>query len=166
MNICNYRVDDRLVHGVVSASWIPYLRVDRVIVIDKEASENQITKSALRMATPKDVRLSVIPVEKAIENIKSEKYGTEKIMVVVKSPRRVVELVDAGIKVDTLTLGNLGNICKEADSTRITQFITVNKENKEDLYALSEKGVKLEAQLDPREKPIDFLPVLKEKTER
>ena len=73
MKILNIRVDDRLVHGVVATNWIPRLNVDRVIVIDKESANNQMLKSVLRMATPKNVNLSVITLEKTLDNFKINK---------------------------------------------------------------------------------------------
>ena len=70
MEVLNVRLDDRLVHGVVATNWIPRLKVQRVVVINDEAAGNQMMKSVLRMATPKNVNLSVITLEKALDNFK------------------------------------------------------------------------------------------------
>lgn len=72
MNILNYRVDDRLVHGCVATMWVPKLHIERVICIDDESANNPMLKNALRMATPNGVFLSVLTHEKAIENLKAQ----------------------------------------------------------------------------------------------
>ena len=74
MNILNVRVDDRLVHGTVATQWIPRLQIQRAICIDDESANNPMMKSALRLATPKAVFLSAITLDKAIENLRADKY--------------------------------------------------------------------------------------------
>ena len=69
MGLIHVRVDDRLVHGIVATSWIATWNPNRIICIDKQAAENQVMKSALRIATPSTIALSVLPYDKAKENI-------------------------------------------------------------------------------------------------
>ncbi len=163
MNIANFRVDDRLVHGVVSTNWVPSLGIQRVLVIDKESSENQMLKSALRMATPKGVFLSTLDPQTAISNLLADKYGDEKMMIVVKSPQRIIELVDAGIVVDKLVLGNLGNITKTDDTVAITKYVSINDESERQIEYLNSKGVNLVAQLVPKDNEIDFVAQMRSK---
>ena len=115
MNILNYRVDDRLVHSCVATIWVPKLHIERVICIDDESANNPMLKNALRMATPNGVFLSVLTHEKAIENLKADRYQNQSVMIVAKSPKTFLKLVENGIAVPLLTMGNLGNIDKTAD---------------------------------------------------
>lgn len=85
MNVLNYRVDDRLVHGCVATMWIPQLHVERVICIDNESANNQMLKNAMRFATPNGIFLSVLTHEKAIDNLKTNRYQNQKIMIVTKN---------------------------------------------------------------------------------
>ena len=72
--------------------------------------------------------------------------------------------MDNGIPVPSLTLGNLGNIDKTADSVVISRYITVNDEEAAVLEQLHEKGVRLEAKLQPADDAIaDFYQVMKDK---
>lgn len=163
MNILNIRVDDRLVHGVVATNWVPRYKVERVICIDDESALSPMLKSALRMATPNSVYLSVLETATAIINLKENRYENQKIMIVVKSPQVIVELLDAGIPVPKLILGNLGNIKRTADTVAITRYVSVNTENKQLIEQLHEKGVELIAQLIPEDTPIDFYKEMKAK---
>ena len=164
MNILNYRVDDRLVHGCVATMWVPKLHIERVICIDDESANNPMLKNALRMATPNGVFLSVLTHEKAIENLKADRYQNQSVMIVAKSPKTFLKLVENGIAVPLLTMGNLGNIDKTADSVAISRYITVNDEEAEVLKQLHEKGVELEAKLQPTDDSIsNFYQVMMDK---
>lgn len=153
MNILNVRVDDRLVHGTVATQWTPRLQIQRVICIDDESANNPMMKSALRLATPKSVFLSAITLDKALENLRADKYGDERCMIVVKNPITILKLVEGGIPIDSLTLGNLGNQKRTADSVTVSRFITINKEDYKTCEALVNKGVKLVAQMAPEDTP-------------
>lgn len=69
MTIIANRIDGRLIHGQVANLWTTTLNISRIMVVDDEVAENAIEKSGLKLATPAGVKLSVLPVAKAAENI-------------------------------------------------------------------------------------------------
>ena len=69
MTIVGNRIDGRLIHGQVANLWTTKLNISRIMVVDDEVAENTIEKSGLKLATPAGVKLSVLPVAKAAENI-------------------------------------------------------------------------------------------------
>lgn len=163
MGIINVRIDERLVHGIVATYWLPSLKADRVVCIDEECAVNPMMKSALRMATPNNIYLSVISLEKAISNFQTNKYGNERVMVIAKTPKPLLMLYEAGIIYPQITLGNLGIIKKEAGSISITKYLSVTPENKEIFDKLHHYGVQLLEQLIPDDTPSDFYDVLTSK---
>lgn len=163
MEVVNVRVDDRLVHGVVATNWIPRNRIDRTIVIDKESANNPMLKSVLRMATPKNCNLSVITVEKALDNFKINRYGNEKIMIVTKDLYPILELLENGFKFPVLTLGNLGNQNKVESTVKLTKYVSVNDETRPQLEKVNQYGVKVFAQLIPEDEAIDVMKLMSEK---
>ncbi len=163
MKILNIRVDDRLVHGVVATNWIPRLNVDRVIVIDKESANNQMLKSVLRMATPKNVNLSVITLEKTLDNFKINKYGNEKIMIVVKTLEPILELLEGGFQFEKLTIGNMGNQVKTESTVPLTKYVSINDETLPQVKAIAAKGVAVKAQLIPEDEEEDVMEILNKK---
>lgn len=163
MKVLNVRIDDRLVHGVVATNWIPRLNVDRVVVLDEESANNPVLKSALRMATPKNVRLSVISVEKFLENHKENKYGQEKIMIVVKSLVPILALTDALFPIAEITIGNLGKQKADGDAVVISKYIAVNEEIKEQVESLHTRGIQMYAQLIPENDALDFYTLMHQK---
>lgn len=151
MNILNVRVDDRLVHGCVATLWAPKLKIQRIICIDDESANTPMLKSALRMATPKSIFLSVLTFDKALENLKADRYQMERVMIVVKAPETILRLIEGGFPIEQLTLGNLGNIKRTADSVVVSKYITVNQKDYADIEALHNHGVQMTAQLAPED---------------
>ena len=76
MTIIANRIDGRLIHGQVANLWTTTLNISRIMVVDDEIAENTIEKSGLKLATPAGVKLSVLPVAKAAENILAGKYDS------------------------------------------------------------------------------------------
>jgi len=121
-------------------------------------------KSALRMATPNEVYLSVLTHEKAIENLKNDRYGNQAVMIVSKNPKTYLELVKNDIAVPLLTLGNLGNLEKSENSVVISRYITVNDDDAKVLEELDAFGVEMEAKLQPADDEIkNFYKYMKSK---
>lgn len=163
MEIVNARIDERLVHGMVSTFWLPSLKVNRVMCIDDASAANPMIKNALRMATPKDIRLSVIPTEKAIEGLKTQKYGAERLMLVAKTPNVYLQLVQAGIPLPEITLGNLGVIHKAPDAVDVTKYLSVTPTDYAIFEELHSRNVALNARLIPDDMPTDFYSAMKAK---
>lgn len=108
MPIVSTRIDDRLIHGQVAAMWCKNLDVNRIMVVDDEANGNQLQKQLLSLACPTGMNLSILTVEKAVNNLASDKYGDDKIFMIVKGPNTLVRLLDKGFEITEVNVGNMG----------------------------------------------------------
>lgn len=163
MSIINVRIDERLVHGIVATFWLPKLKVDRVVCIDEESANNPMIKSALRMATPSHIFLSIIPLEKAVNNFKTNKYGNERVMIIVKTPDLLLKLQENKIDFDEVILGNLGVIKKKEGAVSITNYLNVTTTDRLIFEQLHNQGITLTSQLIPDDVPADFYEMMKAK---
>ncbi len=108
-NIVGVRLDERLIHGQVATAWNFFYKADRIMVIDDEVVTNTMLKTALKMACPSTVKLSILSNNTAIKNLGSGKYGNEKIFIICKDLKYLLNLLDEGVKYDKIILGNLSN---------------------------------------------------------
>ena len=53
----------------------------------------------MKLATPAGVKLSVLPVEKAAQNILAGKYDSQRLLIVVRKPDRLLKLVELGVPI-------------------------------------------------------------------
>ena len=157
MTIVGCRIDGRLIHGQVANLWSAKLNVSRIMVVDNEVVNNDVEKSGLKLATPR-VKLSILPVEKAAANILAGKYDSQRLFIVARKPDRFLGLVEAGVPLEAV---NVGNMSQTPETRSITRSINVVDKDVEDFHKLAEKGVKLTAQMVPNDPVSDFLSLLK-----
>ncbi|HGF8040302.1 TPA: PTS mannose/fructose/sorbose transporter subunit IIAB [Enterococcus faecium] len=157
-NIVNVRIDERLIHGQVAGIWAPSLHTQRIIVINDEAAADTLQKSSLRMVAPTSMRLSVLPVESAAKNIRSGKYGKQRLFLVFKNPTDVLRYLKAGGK---LTHVNVGNMSYKEGSKDITKSIKVLEEEIDVFESIAAMDINVTAQLVPNDPVIDFMDKLR-----
>ncbi|EIM5215176.1 PTS sugar transporter subunit IIB [Staphylococcus pseudintermedius] len=159
MAIIGSRIDGRLIHGQVANLWATKLNIGRFIVIDNEVAQSDIDKQALKLATPAGIKLSVLPVKKAANNINNGKYDSQRVMVIAKRPDRFVELVNNGVKIEEL---NVGNMSQTNETRSVTNSINITDEDVNNFKLLQEKGVNIISQMVPNDKSVDFMSLIKE----
>lgn len=157
MSIIAVRIDGRLIHGQVANLWTTKLNITRIMVVDDEVAKNDIEKSGLKLATPAGVKLSVLPIEKAANNILAGKYDSQRLLVIARKPDRLLKLVELGVPLEEINVGNMS----QTDETRsITKSINVVDQDVEVFKQLNDKGVRLVAQMVPSDKAEDFMSLL------
>ena len=138
--IIHIRIDDRLIHGQVATQWTNDLGATRIMAINDEVATNPTLKTVLRMAAPPNVSTSIITRETAVTNIKAGKYTGQKVLVVVKSPFDILYLIDQGLDIKTV---NVGNMSARENTEHLRPTISVTPEEKEAFKELLDKGVEI-----------------------
>lgn len=143
--IVDVRVDDRMIHGIVATEWIPRSKATRAMVVNEEASNNEMIRSALRMATPGSIVLSIISPEKAIANLNNNNYAKQRVFVVARSIFDAHELFKGGVEFKRV---NLGNVTQNADNdlTVLDKTVRVTKDEMVMLKNMSDSGVLITCQ--------------------
>lgn len=114
------RIDERLVHGQVAVVWTKYLGVDRIVVADDDAAENETQKYAMQMAVPDGVKLVVTTVEKAIALVNDPRAERLKIFLIAKNPDNVIKLVEQMKEKPRINVGNFGRMSGGSDADKIS----------------------------------------------
>lgn len=138
--IVDLRVDDRMVHGIVAAEWLPDAKATRVMVINDAASKSDILRSTLKMATPGGTALSVLAPEKAIQNFKDGKYVNQRVFVIAREISDAYELFKAGVDFKRINLGNVTQN-QGADLTVLDKTVRVTHAELNQLKEMKEQGI-------------------------
>lgn len=105
------RVDDRLLHGQVVVSWIPYLKANEVIVVDNELARDEFMSLLIKNAEPENVSVNIFTVEEAANYLKGEDTGS-KILILIKNIEYIEKLLEFNIALNQINIGNLGSNSK------------------------------------------------------
>lgn len=138
MSICLARIDERLLHGLVANQWVPYSKCTRVMVIDNEIANNQILKNGMRLARPAGVSLSIINEETAIKNFKVGKYDYQKVLVLTRSAKILIELLNQGIEIPKI---NVGSTSPDKEGLKVSKQACLSEEELEYLKSAIQRGV-------------------------
>ncbi|MBI0092204.1 PTS sugar transporter subunit IIB [Lactobacillus sp. M0403] len=149
--IIHIRIDDRLIHGQVATLWTNELGATRIMVINDEVANNEIQKTMLRMAAPSNVSTSLITEEKAVNNINNGNYKGQKVLVIVKNPETVVRLMDQGLDIKKI---NVGNMSTRENTHHIKPSVSITPEEEQAFRVLLDRGVEITAVMVPTDKMV------------
>ena len=144
-NIKMVRIDERLIHEQ-GQLWIKNLNVNLVIVANDETATNEIQQTLMSSIVPKEIGTRFWTVERTAKVIwKAAPH--QSIFVIVGSAKDARRLCDLGFPMEEL---NVGNIHAGEGKEKISQFLYLGAEDKEDLRTLEDKyNVKFNTKISP-----------------
>lgn len=155
-NIVFTRIDERLIHGQVITSWIKVNDINTIVVVDDATATNTFAKRILFAAAPKSITLKVFKLNEAIEYLLGE-HEEEKIMLMTKVPHPILELLNAGVEIKEVNLGNMGGA---AGRKRFNLNVNASDAEVQDFKDIIAKGTDMYAQMVPSDKKIELTKLL------
>lgn len=137
-DIIHIRIDDRLLHGQVVTFWSHSLNATRLMVVNDAVANDEMQKSILKMVVPSGMRVSIITKEKAATNILAKRYHGQRVMMILKNPKDVLDLMDLGLDIKEV---NVGNMSTRDNTTQIKKSISLTEKEFEEFDELEKKGV-------------------------
>lgn len=158
MTIIHARVDERLIHGQVATIWTRLVRADRIFVVNDKAIKSEMQIGALKLARPQGIKLTIASVRRALITLKSGKYENENVFVLTNNIRDMRELIDGGVKLDRV---NVGNVAPHEGAKSIKVSVYLNEQDEVDIKAMINAGVEVTAQMVPTESDASITTFLK-----
>ncbi|HGN1705265.1 TPA: PTS system mannose/fructose/N-acetylgalactosamine-transporter subunit IIB [Providencia rettgeri] len=156
--IVHIRVDDRLIHGQVATRWVSHFNANRIMIIDDAVAANDIEKMMLRSAAPDGCNTSILSRETAFNNICLGNYENQKVLILVKTPEIALQMLNNGLAVKQLNIGNMSN---KDDRKQIKRSVSISDTELNIIRELIERGVSVTAQMTPEEPEADISTFLK-----
>ncbi len=152
MSVVLYRIDDRLVHGQVMVAWSKIYQTTRIFIVDDETCKNPFLCDVMRMAVPSDYEVHIFTCADAVEKIKSDP-PEKKTMVLAKSPAAMLALLEGGVEIKELNVGNMGN---GPGRRAVMRSIQLSPTEFETLKTMQQKGVRVYLQIFPDAKAVEL----------
>ena len=159
-NILLTRIDNRLVHGQVGMTWTNTLGANLVVVANDEVATDSVQQNLMDMVLPETVQIRFFTLEKTIRII-GKAAPHQKILLVVKTPEDALTLVEGGVPIEFL---NIGNLHFSEGKQQLSSTVSVDKNDVETFRKLNHLGVKMEVKGIPSERGQDLMNLLKEAT--
>mgnify|MGYP001023125407 CR=1 FL=1 len=145
--IGHVRIDDRLIHGQIVASWINVLRCSTIIVADDKAAKDELQKMMLEMACPPNIKL-----------LTSGGLDRSKVLLIMRNSASALRLMEKDVGIDKI---NVGNVSSGSGRKKYTKSVWLNEQDIAEYKALRDRGIELEIQIVPSEKAQNMADMLK-----
>lgn len=153
VNIVLTRIDNRLVHGQVGISWVKGIGANLIVVANDEAAEDLLQQSLMSLtADNSGVGIRFFTVEKTIHVI-SQAADHQKIFLVVKDTADTRRLVEGGVPIKEV---NLGNLHHTEGKVPFTKKVYLDDADRKNLDFIKAKGIRIFAQDVPGEKQDEY----------
>lgn len=144
-NILLTRIDNRLIHGQVATQWNSTLGANLILVANDEVATDSMRQKLMNMAAPSGVATRYFSIQKTIDVI-HKASPRQKIFIIVDSPEDALKLVEGGVPIKVL---NIGNMHMAEGKRQVATTVAVNDADVEAFKKLQQHGVTLEIQRVP-----------------
>ena len=143
------RLDYRLLHGQVVFAWTGHTGAQRIIVVDDEAANDELKKSALSLSKPAGVRLNIFTLEKALAKMPKVETLNENSMFIFGNVATLKGFCDAYPKIKEINYGGLAN---RPGSKQYGQAIFLTDEEVSATKEMLNRGIRIFMQQTPSHK--------------
>ena len=150
------RLDERLIHGQIAIKWSRHLSVNRILVLNDEAAKNDLIKKSLMMAAPSNLKVAITSMDEGIELLNDPRGESLNILVLVKTPQDVLEILDRAKGIKTVNIGNYGRVAPRIGTEPRKTFrsnLYLYDSEISTLKKILETGVECVYQTTPEDKP-------------
>lgn len=143
------RVDDRLLHGQVSFSWIEALSLRNIVIVNYDASNDDFTKAILELSKPNDVKLQIMTIEEFDHKVEDYEENTILIVGSLFDAQKVSAILREKIeyRVDI----NIGGLRNRPNSVKMNEYVYFTSEDISIINSLLEQDCYLYMQRLPNE---------------
>ena len=147
------RIDNRLVHGQIIESWLPFTGAKTIVVVNDELAADELRQQIMAIAIPLGVEIAFVTVDAVQAFLLGKKLLGGDVLLLFANCQDARRVFDAGLALSGL---NVGNLHYAPGKKQICAHIALSKEDEACLDHLRQKGVRLDFRCvpsDPSELP-------------
>lgn len=146
------RIDNRLVHGQIIESWLPFTDAQAIVVANDELAADDLRQQIMSIAIPLGVEISFVEVVAVRPFLDGKKLTGRDALVLFASCPDARRAFEAGLDFKRL---NLGNMHYGPGKKQVCQHIALSKEDEGCLTFLTDRGVSLDYRCIPSD-PVEL----------
>lgn len=150
--IVTCRIDERLIHGQIIATWLKSLSITHIVVANDAMAINEFGQKALKLAIPANVKCVIKSVNDAKDIVLDPRSESFRIMLITGNPEDALDLVkDIPSEINEINLANYGSITKPEikNKATVSGMVYLDEEDIEVVNKLIESGKNVFTQKTP-----------------
>lgn len=144
------RIDNRLIHGQIIETWLPYTGAKNVVVANDELANDVLQQEIMSLAIPQTVRSYFVNVEHLAEEVVQLQAANDssEVLVLFSSCPDAKRAFDSGFGFEVL---NIGNVHYSPGRKQVSPSVALSDEDESCLRQLFRKGVELDFRCVPND---------------
>lgn len=140
------RIDNRLVHGQIIETWLPFTRARTIVVANDELASDPLRQEIMSLAIPSGVRIEFVPVDGLLPFMARCPLEADDALILFSSCHDARAAYEDGFG---FTLLNLGNLHYAPGKKQVCPHVALSKEDESCLDFFRDKGVRLDYRCVP-----------------
>lgn len=99
------RIDNRLIHGQVIETWIPYTRAKHLLVVNDEFADDVLRQQIATLAIPDRISVDFIHVKEIVSFARN--HAMPDTLIIVADCEDAKRIHDEGFAFESINIGNL-----------------------------------------------------------
>lgn len=146
MNLVLIRVDNRLIHGQVLESWVPFVQANCIVVANDAIANNPLKQLMMKASVPSRMRVEIYTVEEAVHLLQTSDLDAYRTLLLFGTTTDALRAHRRGLLYDQL---NLGNLHADTGKARFSCTVFLDAGDLDDLETLEDAGVSITARCIP-----------------
>ena len=143
------RIDNRLVHGQVVETWLPYLQSRYVVIVNDAVSTDVLRQQIIKLALPSRITPHFTAVANVGNVLASLNNDRKDVFCLVENCQDAQRIVEQGIHIQTV---NVGNIHYSSSCYQLSNSIAATSEDISCFQFFEERGIALDFRCVPSDK--------------
>lgn len=159
MSIVLARIDNRLIHGQVLESWVPYTHANCIVVANDEVAGLTFQRMLMEAAVPRSIRVVIGTVGEVSQLFATGGLDVNRVLLLFASSSDALQACRQGVHFETL---NLGNMHGGAGKMRLSCTIALDPADIDNLKLIEEAGVRIVSQCIPSDREQNWRKLIRE----
>lgn len=143
-----FRIDNRLIHGQIIETWLPYTRATRLVVCNDGLVGDAFRQDIMLLAVPSRIRVEFISPSLLGAHLKKHTANGEKTLVIFADCGDARKGYESGARFASL---NIGNMHYSPGKRQICAHIALSDEDSDCLHAFVDANVTLDFRCVPND---------------
>ena len=157
MPVIHVRMDNRLIHGQILVSWNSAFKIEHIIVTNDIVAGDNLQVTLLKAVAPLTAKVSVLSIKDCVAYCTSPEAEKENIFIIAKYPEDGLALVETGLNMPVLNLGNQAYV---RASKKISNTVYLTEAGVKALKTLHDKGIRITCRMMPSDQDSDYWPTV------
>ena len=143
-----FRIDNRLIHGQIIETWLPYTRAARLVVCNGELARDDLRQQIMLLAVPARIQVNFAAPGELHELLRQSHAKDERVLVIFADCADAQNAYDAG---EHFTMLNIGNMHYAPGKQQVCGHAAFSDKDSACLRSFADRGVNLDFRCVPND---------------